>query len=71
MYFVKNLCKTTIIGFYFFFSFSKRAEMVFCFQNCSKLLWEIFLKIEGECREFAKCLRSLEQFTQTVKVLKK
>ena len=49
--------------------------MVFCYQNCSDLLWEkivlvikkIFWKFEAEDREFAKCLRSLEQFIQTVK----
>ena len=50
-------------------------EMVFCYQNCSDLLWEKncssdrenFLKFEAEGREFAKILRSLEQFIQTVK----
>ena len=50
--------------------------MVFCFQNCSDLLWERIvlssyreklLKFEAEGREFAKFLRSLEKFTQTVK----
>ena len=30
--------------------------------------WEKLLKIEAEGREFAKNLRSLEQFVQTVKV---
>ena len=29
--------------------------------------WETFLKFEAEGREFANCLRSLEQFIQTVK----
>ena len=49
--------------------------MVFCYQNCSDLLWkkncssdrEKLLKFEAEGREFAKILRSLEQFIQTVK----
>ena len=50
------------------------AEMVFCYQNCSDLLRkncssdrEKLLKFEAEGREFAKILRSLEQFIQTVK----
>ena len=46
--------------------------MVFCYQNCSDLLWENncssdrekLLKFEAEGQEFAK---SLEQFIQTVK----
>jgi hypothetical protein len=48
-------------------------KMVFCYQNCSDLLWEKIvlvieiLKFEAEGREFAKILRSLEQFIQTVK----
>ena len=49
--------------------------LVFCHQNCSDLLWEKncssdqekLLKIEAEGQEFAKILRSLEQFIQTVK----
>ena len=49
--------------------------MVFCYQNCSDLLWEKncssdrekLLKFEAEGREFAKFLRSLQQFIQTVK----
>ena len=43
--------------------------MVFCYQNCSDLLWEkIVLVIEKNLgREFAKILRSLEQFDRTVK----
>ena len=51
----------------------KEKEMVFCYQNCSDLLWEKIsdkeklLKFEAESREFAKVLRSLEQFIQTVK----
>ena len=49
-------------------------DMVFCYQNCSDLLWEKSvlvieknLKFEAEGREFVKFLRSLEQFIQTVK----
>ena len=40
--------------------------MVFCYQNCSSDR-ENLLKFEAEGREFAKFLRSLEQFIQTVK----
>ena len=45
--------------------------MVFCYQNCSDLLWEKIvlnsdrekiLKFEAEGQEFAKILRSLKQF---------
>ena len=44
----------------------KLVEMVFCYQNCSDLLWEkpVF---EAEGREFTNFLRSLEQFIQTEK----
>ena len=50
-------------------------EMVFCYQNCSDLLWEKIvlviekelLKFEAEGQEFAIILKSLEQFIQTVK----
>ena len=50
--------------------------MVFCYQNCSDLLWEKkmcssdwekLLKFEDEGWEFAKILRSLEQFNQVMK----
>ena len=49
-------------------------RMVFCYQNCSDLLWEKIaivmekklLKFEAEGREFVNFLRSLEQFIQTV-----
>ena len=34
-------------------------------KNCSSD-WEKLLKFEAEGREFGKCLRSLEQFIQTV-----
>ena len=40
--------------------------MVFCYQNCSSDR-EKLLKFEAEGREFAKILRSPEQFSQTVK----
>ena len=40
--------------------------LVFCYQNCSSDREKI-LKFEAEGREFAKILRSLEQFIQTVK----
>ena len=40
--------------------------MVFCYQNCSSDR-ENLLKFEAEGREFAKFLRPLEQFIQTVK----
>ena len=52
---VGNLnCKTT-------------SKMVFCYQNYSSDRKKL-LKFEAEGREFAKFLRSLEQFIQTVKV---
>ena len=41
-------------------------EMVFCYQNCSDLLWEKIVLVIAEGREFAKFLRSLEQYVQTV-----
>jgi hypothetical protein len=40
--------------------------MVFCYQNCSSDR-EKLLKFEAEGREFAKILRSQEQFIQTAK----
>ena len=40
--------------------------MVFCLQNCSSDR-EKLLKFEAEGREFAKVLKSLKQFIQTVK----
>ena len=51
-------------------TYRNKLEMVFCYQNCSDLLWEKIdcssdreklLKFEAEGREFAKILRSLEQ----------
>ena len=45
-----------------FFAF----EMVFCYQNCSSDR-EKLLKFEAGSREFAKYLRSLEQFIQAEK----
>ena len=41
--------------------------MVFCYQNCSDLLWEKHLIFETKGREFANILRSLEQFVRSVK----
>ena len=48
--------------------------MVFCIKDCSDLLRancsshrKELLKLEAEGREFAKFLRSLERFIQTVK----
>ena len=49
--------------------------MVFCYKNCSGLLWEKnvlvtekkLLKFEAEGQEFAIFLRSFEQVIQTVK----
>ena len=40
--------------------------LVFCYQNCSSDR-EKLSKFEAEGREFAKFLRPLEQFIQTVK----
>ena len=46
--------------------------MIFCYQNCSELLWEKndlvikLLKFDVEGQEFAEFLQSLEQFIQTV-----
>ena len=53
----------------------REREMVFCYQSCSDLLWEKnvlvieekLLKFEAEGQDFAKILRLLEQFIQTVK----
>ena len=55
------------------------SRLVFYYQNCSDLLWEKtcsshqekLLKLEAKGREYAKFLRSLEQFIQTVKGQKK
>ena len=44
-----------------------RQKMVFCYQNCSDLLWEKRLKFQAEGWEFSKILWSLEQSIQTVK----
>ena len=57
-----------------FFIYLGPGALVFC-QNFSDLLWEKkwfsdwekLLKFEAEGQEFAKFLRSLEQFIQTVK----
>ena len=53
----------------------ERGEIVFCYQNCSDLLWQKIvlviqkklLKSEAEGWEFSNFLRSLEQFLQKVK----
>ena len=42
------------------------SAMVFCFKNCLSDREKI-LKFEPEAREFAKILRSLEQFVLTAK----
>ena len=55
--------------------YNSTTEMVFCYQNCSEPTVrkncssdrEKLLKFEAEGSEFAKFLRSLEQFIQTVK----
>ena len=44
----------------------EQERMVLCYQNCSSDREKI-VKFEAEGREFAKFLRSLEQFIQTVK----
>ena len=53
----------------------EQVKKAFCYQklllttvrkNCSSDREKLF-KLEAEGREFAKCLRSLEQFIQTVK----
>ena len=65
-----------LVGIEFPASPPRRPEtMIFCYQNGSDLLWEKIVlviekklfKFEAEGREFAKFLRSLEQFIQTVK----
>ena len=52
--------------------FKKNGEMVFCYQNCSDLLWEKMVLVVkknfwNSRPRVAKNLRSLEQFIQTVK----
>ena len=46
---------------------SIKKSIVFCYQNCSDLMWGKKMSFESEEQEFAKVLRSLEQFIQTVK----
>jgi hypothetical protein len=46
--------------------FVTRIVLTYCEKNCSSDR-EKLLKFEAEGREFAKFLRSLEQFIQTVK----
>ena len=54
--------------FIFFLLISRDSfpKMVFRYQNCSSN-WEKLLKFEAEGQEFAKFLRSLGQFIQTMK----
>ena len=68
------MCCIVTMQCYSDFTLARSKKMVFCYQNCSDLLWEKcssawekLLKFETEGREFAKILRSLEQFIQTVK----
>ena len=56
-----SLDKEIVLQF-FCSTFYSSLDMVFCSSDR-----EIFLKFEVEGREFAKFLRSLEQFIQTVK----
>ena len=51
---------------YAYIHYTHVSAMVFCFKNCSSDREKI-LKFEPDAREFAKILRSLEQFIQTVK----
>ena len=69
--------KITKIAFGFVASVASwlRRKMVFCYQNCSDFTVrkncstdrENLLKFEGEGQEFAKVLRSPEEFIQAVK----
>ena len=47
----------------------RELSMVFCYQNCRNCFSdrEKLLKFDAEGRQFAKVLRSLEEFIQTVK----
>ena len=47
--------------------FAFTLEMLFCYQNCFDLLREKIVLVIKKTFEFAKILRSLEQFIQTVK----
>ena len=47
-------------------NFVTKIVLTYCQKNCSSDQEEI-LKFEAEGREFAKILRSLEQFIQTMK----
>ena len=49
-----------------FWYFVTKIVLTYCEKNCSSDR-EKLLKFEAEGREFAKFLRSLEQFIQTVK----
>ena len=62
-----NYCLGTYNVPYIIFSKKYKVGMVFCYQNCSVRKncssdREKLLKFKAEGREFAKILRSLEQF---------
>ena len=67
--------KNVMLMAYIFSSTQLNEARVFCYQNCFDLLWEQnwssewekLFKFKAEGREFAKFLRSLEQFIQTMK----
>ena len=59
---LKYLCKSRQIWY-----FVTKIVLTYCEKNCSSNR-EKLLKFEAEGREFAKILRSLEQFIQIVKV---
>ena len=52
----------TLVDINRIFSFEKKLKMVFCYQYCSDLLWELIVLLIKN-----NFLRSLEQFIQTVK----
>ena len=62
--------KTWNTLYIFKYEYQKYCKSVFCYQNCSDLLWEKnctsdqekLLKFEADGQEFSKNLRSLEQF---------
>ena len=66
-----TLCKfpgldSTFYAVFWLMVFCYQIVLTYCEKNCS-IDREKLLKFETEGREFAKCLRSLEQFIQTVK----
>ena len=61
-----SVMEQKVVQMILFSFFSQTSQkMVFCYQNCSDLLWEkivssdreFFLKFEAKCQEFAKLLR--------------